>query len=142
MNYIYIFFISLFIVIALYSSYKYYMYFINKQNNVQYIENNEFKNQKTIDNATVMLFYVDWCPHCKNTMDVWEEIKQSYNFNKIHLSFNAINCDDKDNKELVKSYKIKEYPTIYLVANNKKYYYDANLEKETFYKFLNAIYFK
>ena len=141
MNYIYIFFIILFTAITIYISYKFYNYY-NKNNNKKFIENNEYSEGKIIDNAQVLLFYVDWCPHCNNTINVWEDIKKSYNFDKINLSFKTINCEDKSNKQIVKSFNIKEYPTIYLVIDNKKYYFDANLEKETFYKFLNAIYFK
>ena len=36
-------------------------------------------------------------------------------------------------------FNIKEYPTIILVMNNKKYVYDANLSELTLNKFLQAV---
>ena len=40
---------------------------------------------------------------------------------------------------MASDFNIKEYPTIILVMNNKKYVYNANLEKLTLNKFLQAV---
>ena len=40
---------------------------------------------------------------------------------------------------MASDYNIKEYPTIILVINDKRYVYDANLSELTLYKFLEAV---
>ena len=40
---------------------------------------------------------------------------------------------------MCKTYNIKEYPTIVLVNNDKKYIYDANLSKETLDIFIDTV---
>ena len=37
------------------------------------------------------------------------------------------------------SYNIESCPTLVLVFNNEKYYYDAELEENTFFTFVNTI---
>ena len=60
----------------------------------------------------------------------------------LKINFFDIDCENKNNKLLVKEFKVKEYPTIILLLNDKKYIYDANLNKETLKKFILAVYEK
>jgi hypothetical protein len=62
------------------------------------------------------------------------------NFKKLILSFIVnFSYDCEKNIAEAELYKIKEYPTIILVKNNKKYIYDANLSESTLDIFINTV---
>lgn len=82
---------------------------VDDENNVESFS--DFDKQNSIK-----LFYADWCPHCK-------EIKPSFeNELPIFLEKNNLKCkvelinSDRD-KELVKKYNIRGYPTIIFESN-------------------------
>ena len=50
-----------------------------------------------------------------------------------------IDGENKENKLFLKEFNIKEYPTIILLKNNKKYIFDAKLEKNRLLEFLKAV---
>ena len=102
-----------------------------------FIENSEYRSSLNLTEAELYLFMVDWCPHCKETKEVWEKFKKEYKSDKYAISFKEIDCDEKEN--LANNFKIEEYPTIVLVRNDKKYYYDANIRPDTLDKFINTI---
>ena len=60
-------------------------------------------------------------------------IQKKYN----HLSFTEI--DSEKDVDMADAYKIVSYPTIVLVYNNEKYYYDAELDESTFDTFIHTI---
>lgn len=134
MNFFYIIFIILFTLGLAYFGYSLYKKEKNKVVDVSFKENNEFSKQITTQ-SVIYLFYTDWCPHCKETKEKWNTISKDPNFNK-YINFVKINCEMKKNKKIEKEFNITEYPTIILVLNNKKYYFDANLEEESLKKFL------
>ena len=129
------------IVFVIFSIVSYYIYKnITKKNKNNFVTNDEFNLTKNTD-SVIMLFYVDWCKYSKKTITTWDEITSNitdnkYN-NKYKIIFKKINCDT--DKELATTYKIKEYPTIILVNNDKKYIYDANLSKETLDLFIDTV---
>ena len=140
MNFIYI---ILFVSLSIGSSFLAYTIFTRHQKaNAQrsYIENNEFKNKKSTGKGNLLFFYADWCDHCQNSRPIWENIKKDNDFNEFNLNFIDVDGEDKKNKELLKQYKIQEYPTIILDENNKKFIFDANLTTETLKKFLSSVY--
>jgi thioredoxin-like negative regulator of GroEL len=113
---------------------------MTKKDKNKFVTNNEFNLTKNTD-SVLMLFYVDWCKYSKNTITTWDEITNNitdnkYN-NKYKISFKKIDCDKE--QELATMYKIKEYPTIILVNNDKKYIYDANLSKDTLDLFIDTV---
>lgn len=101
-----------------------------------FIENTEHELYNKSE-AELYLFSVNWCPHCKDTKIIWDKYTTSYNSSKYEITFIEVDCDKREN--LAKEFKIEEYPTIVLVKNNKKYYYDANIKKETLDKFIDTI---
>ena len=120
MNTFYIIIILLFIGACFYSAYVYFQEHIKKKDRV-FIENQEFFKKKKLNDSQLYLFYTDWCPHCKKTIDIWNDIEHDYTFKKYKMYMVKINCDDKENQALVKDFNINEYPTIVLSLNNKKY---------------------
>ena len=109
-----------------------------KKYNKNFITNNEFKSNTTTE-VVVILFYVKWCKYSESTKKLWDVIKvgDKYNNNKFNITFIEVDCDTTNS--LIDEYKIKEYPTIILVKNDKKYIYDANLREDTFDLFVNTI---
>ena len=101
-----------------------------------FIENSEHELYNKSE-AELYLFSVDWCPHCKDTKLVWDKYTTSYESSKYEITFIEVDCDHREN--LAKEFKIEEYPTIVMVKNGKKYYYDANIKKETLDKFIDTI---
>ncbi len=98
------------------------------------------KNKK----AELMLFYVDWCPHCKTAKPEWEEIKAQYDgktINGYHVIFTEINCTEEtaEIEKMVDKYKIEGYPTIKLLKDGQVIEFDAKPTKSTLDQFLNTV---
>ena len=72
--------------------------------------NNNAKNSKGI---VLMLFHADWCGHCKDFMPIWETATKTLNNSKT-TNGKTLMLDqvESENKEVMKKYKIKGYPTI------------------------------
>jgi thiol-disulfide isomerase/thioredoxin len=94
--------------------------------------------------AEIMLFYTDWCPHCKTAKPEWEQVKTEYNGKKIHgytIIFTEVNCtnDSPDVEKMMNTYKVEGYPTIKLLKDNQIIDYDAKPSKATLTQFLNTV---
>jgi len=139
MNFIYtILLVSLLTVGLAYMAYR---IFLQSQKKTQdYIENNEFKDKIKTSKSNLLFFYTNWCDHCRNSKPIWKQIQTDSDIQKFNLNFIDINCEDEKNNALLKNYNIKEYPTVILEHNNKKFIFDANLDAETLLKFLSSVY--
>lgn len=130
-------YIVLFLLVCL-SIYLLYTYYKkNNKINKDFVENNEYKENVDYNKGDIYIFYAKWCPHSTKTLEKIEPIKKKYIDSKYSLSFTEI--DAEKNIDMADAYKIESYPTIVLVYNNEKYYYDAELEERTFDTFLNTI---
>lgn len=113
----------------------------------EFIPNNEFP-QKQDDNENengggdevlIYMFTVEWCPHSKKALPVWEELKEKYNGKKYNgqlLTF--IKVDGEENADLADKYKVEGFPTIKLVKGNQVIEYDAKPSKEHLEEFLKS----
>ena len=139
MNYSYIILLLFFICGIFYIARYFYNKFIENKKK-DFIENNEFKfNENNKKQDIIYLFYVDWCPHSKEALDEWEKIKKD-KIIEDYFNLHKVDCDKKTNKKLIDEFNIKEFPTIILFKNNKKYIFDAKLTKETLMRFLKTVY--
>ena len=118
----------------------YWVYVQSQKKTTNYVENNEFKDKKFPGGNNLLFFYTDWCKHCNNSKPVWNMVKNDGDFKQFDLNFVDINGEDEKNYDLLKNYKIKEYPTIILQRDGKKFIFDANLTPETLLKFLQSVY--
>lgn len=109
---------------------------------------NREHNTETLENsnkvANMLLFYVDWCPHCKTAKPEWEQMKQEYDGKQINgytVVFTEYNCTNEtpEIEDLMNKYKIDGYPTIKLVKDNQVIEYDAKPTKSTMTQFLNTV---
>jgi thiol-disulfide isomerase/thioredoxin len=91
-----------------------------------------------------MLFYVDWCPHCKTAKPDWDEVKtqfQNKTINGYKVIFTEINCttETEEVEKLMNKFKVEGYPTIKLIKDGQVIEYDAKPSKDTLIQFLNTV---
>jgi thiol-disulfide isomerase/thioredoxin len=102
------------------------------------------EDDKSNKTAILMLFYVDWCPHCKTAKPEWESLKTQYDGKMINgytISFAEYNCTTESDEisQLMDKYNIEGYPTIKLVKDNQVIEYDAKPTKSTMEQFLTTV---
>ena len=132
------------LIVAIYYVWKNY---VSPKLHPSYVANKEFVNSDDVDSKTaeVRMFVVDWCPHCKTALPVWDEISEEYNGKIIggyKLIFEKINCtneEDLEVKQIQSQFNIDSYPTIKLVKDNQIIEYDAKPNKETLQQFLQTV---
>lgn len=118
-----------------------------------YIANNEFPSEMTEGESgdgegtsedsgpevEIIMFTVEWCPHSKKAMPVWEELKEKYNgkrFNGHKLTFVEVNGEE--NPGMADKYKVEGYPTIKMLKENQVIEYDAKPSVAHLTEFLNS----
>lgn len=121
-----------------------YMYF-NMKNIASFVPNREKgeKNDGDGNEAEILLFYADWCPHCKASKPAWNEIKQKYEnqmINGRHIIFTEINCTEETDEvsQMLNKYNIEGFPTIKMIKNNQVIEFDAKINKDNLEKFLHT----
>ena len=135
--------VVLFIGIAVY----YYYHYVSPSLKPEYNPNNEHLASSDSNNgksAELLLFYVDWCPHCKTAKPAWDEIKTQYEnktINGYKVIFTEINCTEEtaEVEEMMNKYSIEGFPTIKLLKDGQIVEYDAKPTKSTLEQFLNTV---
>lgn len=94
--------------------------------------------------AELMMFYVDWCPHCKTGKPAWDEVKNEYQnrmINGYKVQFKEYNCTEEtpEIEQLMNQYHIEGYPTIKLVKDGQVIEFDAKPTKSSLEQFLNTV---
>ena len=82
--------------------------------------------------AMFVLYYVDWCPHCKVVKPEWEKLENDTSIKNVAIT--KVNCE-KDEKAAEEN-NIEGFPTILFTHNNKVEAYEGSREYEDFKKFL------
>jgi thiol-disulfide isomerase/thioredoxin len=108
-------------------------------------------------NATIMMFFVDWCPHCKTAKPEWDKFKSAYDGKPINgymLKCVEVNCTDDSPANykgetspsadriaaLIKKYNIQSYPTIKLVIDGgETVEFDSKITKDSLATFVNTV---
>jgi thiol-disulfide isomerase/thioredoxin len=94
--------------------------------------------------AELMLFYVDWCPHCKTAKPEWEKVKTEYDGKVINghtVHFSEINCTEEspEVEKMMNTYKIEGYPTIKMLKDGQIIEFDAKPTSESLTKFIETV---
>jgi len=126
-----------FITIAVYVYSKYVTPLIEPK----YVTNNEFIDANDDDNGSVeiIIFTVEWCPHSKKALPIWEELKKTYpnqKYNGYTLIFTEINGEE--NSDMADKYKVEGFPTIKLIKGNQVIEYDAKPSLVNLKEFLES----
>lgn len=74
---------------------------------------------------TLVLFYADWCGHCKTLKPVWDETAEKANTDKQKMVKIDVGGKDEETKELLTKYKIDGFPTILVFQNGKPTPYEG-----------------
>ncbi len=69
------------------------------------------------DKPAMVFFYVDWCGWCKKLASSVPILKEKY-YGKLNIVM--INCEDKKYEDLVKSYGVNGYPSLFLADFKKE----------------------
>jgi thiol-disulfide isomerase/thioredoxin len=106
-------------------------------------ESHSSQNSNSKD-AEIMLFYVDWCPHCKTAKPAWNDVKSEYEnktINGYKVIFTEVNCTEEtaEVEHLMNKYNIEGFPTIKLLKDGQVIEYDAKPTKDTLTQFLNTV---
>ena len=128
----------------MYNIYLYY-YYANKPT-TDYHANGEQNKGSTQNSkeAELLLFYVDWCPHCKTAKPVWNDMRSEYEnktINGYKVIFTEVNCTEEtaEVEQMMNKYNIEGFPTIKLLKDGQVIEYDAKPSKETLSQFLNTV---
>jgi len=100
-------------------------------------------DDETDKEAEIMLFYVDWCPHCKTAKPEWEASMKDMDgkvINGYRVQFTEVNCTDEspEVQEMVEKFNIEGYPTIKLIKGDQVIDFEAKPTKDTITQFLNT----
>lgn len=88
------------------------------------------------DEKVLVMFYADWCGHCKKLKPVWDEAAAELekDENKGVGKMMKVNCgnpgEDKTHKAIMDKYGVQGYPTIKLFENGKDSEYTGGRSKE------------
>jgi thiol-disulfide isomerase/thioredoxin len=137
--------IIFFVILAIY----YYYYYVSPKLKTSYHANAEGIGSASSSNgpskqAELMLFYADWCPHCKTAKPIWNDLKTQYQnktINGYQVIFTEINCttESAETEQMMNKYNIEGFPTIKLLKDGQVIEYDAKPTRETLNEFLNTV---
>jgi thiol-disulfide isomerase/thioredoxin len=138
------------IVVVVIAAGLYYLY-----QHAQKVE--EEKQMKNIANAnpngytlSILMFHVDWCPHCKKALPEWRAFCDEYDGKQVGgymVECKDLDCtDNKDPamKSLTDKYIVKQFPTIKAVLAGKDGVettvdYDAKVNKKNLEQFVISV---
>ena len=133
-------FIALFFAVLAQQLYNRYAKSIN--NASYYDGSSNVPNSGADPVATIRMFKVDWCPHCKKAQPEFERVKDKYDGQKVNgykLNLVVVDGEDPNNESLVNAFKIQGYPTVVLTKDDKNIEYDAKVDQPTLEKFINTM---
>lgn len=84
--------------------------------------NSAMKDEKPV----LLLFYTDWCPHCREIMPQYQALSKFY---AGRYNFVMLNADSPENSAYSRDYNVRFLPTLYIVnpKTNEKTFLDMNL---------------
>ena len=124
------------LVIALIVVGLYYLINENKQNvregfdsQPASLNNLTQKPNPKANEVIIVLFYVDWCPHCVSTKPEWETLVNNMNnknVNGTNVKVHACNAEGSAvEKEFANESNVQGYPTIKLIKENEVVEYNG-----------------
>jgi len=99
---------------------------------------------KAKGNAEIILFYADWCPHCKTAKPEWDDAKakwngQQINGAKITFTEHEGTNPNADLEEKMTQMGIEEFPTVKLLYGGQIIDFDAKITQDSISQFLHEV---
>ena len=74
------------------------------------------------EKKTAVLFYADWCGHCKKFMPTWEKVSKELD-ESSSVKLAKFDCskssEDTNQQEIMKKYNVKGFPTVLVFENGE-----------------------
>lgn len=142
----YILILSIVIVFILATIYTYYNYNTPKEIAHKKFDDVANKGNRGRD-IEILMFHVNWCPHCKKALPDWVSFCNYYdqreiNGYTIHCKKEGTNCTEEKEPEIstiISKYNIKSYPTVILIKEDKRYDFDAKLTRDSLEQFIQSV---
>lgn len=77
----------------------------------------DLPNKLKSNDKQLVLFFADWCGHCKKIKPDWEEVSKQVGHDKM-LQVNVGNGTEEE-KTIMNEYDVKGFPTIIIFENGK-----------------------
>jgi thiol-disulfide isomerase/thioredoxin len=97
------------------------------------------------DVVEILLFSVDWCPHCKIAKPEWNKFVNNTDGTKINgytIKCVNIDCTDPDDVEIqsaTQKYGIVHFPVVKMLRNGDVIDFDAKISEESLNKFTTTM---
>ena len=138
----------LIIVFSVCAYYAYQLFFDKKPENQKY--NDIANSNPDAGILTIMLFHVDWCPHCKKALPDWNEFKDEYHSRAVNgytIACVDVDCTNEENPQTNakrEQYKVESFPTVIATmidAEGKTVNvdFDAKVSKKNLAKFVESL---
>jgi len=112
--------------------------------NSQPMELNRLNGSPNPDSNTiiVILFYVDWCPHCRTVKPAWGRLVNRLNNTQVNgknVVVQACNAEGTEiEKQVANTQNIQGYPTIKAIKNNGAAEHNGPRTEEGIEAFINS----
>lgn len=126
---------------------SYYFYYVAPKMKASYKPNSEQVPSGSApqgNNAELLFFFANWCPHCKTAKPIWNDLKAEYEnktINGYNVVFTEVDCSTESAEvdSMMNKYNVEGYPTIKLLKDGQVIEYDAKPSKATLTQFLNTV---
>ena len=80
------------------------------------------------DKVAVVLFYADWCPHCRNFAPTFKKLSSDRKLKKKY-NFVRINSEAPEARAIMEEYQVEGFPSLFVVnpQTKEKHYVSNNL---------------
>jgi thiol-disulfide isomerase/thioredoxin len=91
----------------------------------------------------IMLFYADWCPHCRKCKPEWDRFVQAYDGKKVKtyvVRCVSVNCTEEtsDVANKIKTYNVEGFPTVKIVKDGNTIDFDSKVTYDALEKYVNT----
>ena len=86
------------------------------------------------DGKKLVLFYADWCGHCKKLTPIWDEAANEADDKMIKLN---VGDGKPEQKKIMDKYNIKGFPTIIMFENGENKGVFEKRDKDSFLEYFS-----
>ena len=96
---------------------------------INYLKEGMTDESEFLEGKKLVLFYADWCGHCKKVKPEWEKAEKKAKGNMI-----KIDCSGKEGKsaDLMAKYNVEGFPTIIVFQDGEPTEYDGGRTEDDF----------